>query len=61
METELIVGDTLVCIKGYRRRIGRKYKVLSITLTDLYLQDVITNKCANHSRHWVTKEFVRVT
>lgn len=60
METELEVGDFVLRTQGFHRRIGRKYKVLSITLTDVYLQDVVTGRCANYWKRTVSTDFVKV-
>ena len=60
MKSHLIVGDIIVRIRGFKRLIGRRYKVLSITLTDTYIQDMQTDRCSNYSNRWIIEEFVKL-
>ena len=60
MKSEVVVGDIVVFVKGYKHRIGRRYEVLSITLTNIYLQDIITHRCTDHSIRWIRNDIVKL-
>jgi hypothetical protein len=52
-----MIDDILVRVSGYKPLIGQKYKVLSITLTDLYLQNEFTKKCTNTPIRFVLQDY----